>query len=227
MFQCSFSILNMHIVSVSPTLTEWLWKSVTTISFLLFTATKCGPAISRGDKKGETRQERWVIFYFSLHDRKFHTIFGLDWKRTTRRRQRDSLTWESVWDKTEAEKECAEVKKKKKKEKTTSTCHTHGGNIYLLKAGPDLLSFCSSAMFVPLFSTRKEKFQVRDDIERKDEFQSWVRATNDARGSIPLGQAPFLSDGQRWEEIKNLFMHLSVTLELFRTCWSKYKSMFL
>lgn len=42
----------MHRVSASPTLTEWLWKSVTTISFLLFTATKCGPGISRGDKKG-------------------------------------------------------------------------------------------------------------------------------------------------------------------------------
>lgn len=134
MFQCSFSILNMHIVSVSPTLTEWLWKSVTTISFLLFTATKCGPAISRGDKKGETRQERWVILCFSLHDRKFHTIFGLDWKRTTRRRRRDSLTWESVWDKTEAEKECAEIKKIKKKRKNNKYL-SHSWGKHLLTEG--------------------------------------------------------------------------------------------
>lgn len=62
-------------------------------------------------------------------------------------------------------------------------CHTHGGNIYLLKAGPDLLSFCSSAMFAPPFSTRKEKVQVRD--ERRDEFQSRVCGTAGAHGSIP------------------------------------------
>lgn len=33
---------------------------------------------------------------------------------------------------------------------------------YLLKTGPDLLSFCSSAMFAPLFSKREEKVQVRN-----------------------------------------------------------------
>lgn len=70
MFQCSFSILNMHIVSVSPTLTEWLWKSVTTISFLLFTATKCGPAISRGDKKGgnKTGKMSHVVFFIARQE---------------------------------------------------------------------------------------------------------------------------------------------------------------
>lgn len=113
-----------------------------------------------------------------MRGRKFHTIFGLDWKRTTRRRQGHSM-WESVWDKTEAEQQ------RGKKKKRTRICHTHGGNIYLLKAGPDLLSFCSSAMFAPLFSTRKEKVQVRDETERKDDFQSWVCATKDAYGSIP------------------------------------------
>lgn len=75
-----------------------------------------------------------------------------------------------------------------KKKNRTRICHTHGGNIYLLKAGPDLLSFCSSTMFAPLFSTRKEKVQVRDEFERKDDFQRWVCATKDAYGSIPVEQ---------------------------------------
>lgn len=41
-----------HILATSHTLTEWLWKSVTTISFLLFTATKWGPGSSRGEGEG-------------------------------------------------------------------------------------------------------------------------------------------------------------------------------
>lgn len=41
-------------------------------------------------------------------------------------------------------------------------CNIHRGINYLLKTGPDLLSFCSSAMFAPLFSKRKEKVHVRD-----------------------------------------------------------------
>lgn len=88
--------------------------------------------------------------------------------------------------------------------------YSYGGNIYLLKAGPDLLSFCSSAMFAPLFSTRKEKVHVRGDIERRDEFQSRVCATNDARGGDRVEQAcstSLLSDSQRQEENKNLFVH--------------------
>lgn len=107
-------------------------------------------------KEGE-REERWVIPYFSLHDRKYHAIFGLNWKThntaVTERlldvggRARQDRSW-SVW------------RGGGKKNKDLS--HSRG-NIYLLKAGPDLLSFCSSAMFAPLFSTRKEKFQVRDD----------------------------------------------------------------
>lgn len=37
-----------------------------------------------------------------------------------------------------------------------ASTHSQGIN-YLLKTGPDLLSFCSSAMFAPLLSKRKEK----------------------------------------------------------------------
>lgn len=44
----------------------------------------------------------------------------------------------------------------------------HGGVNYLLKTGPDLLSFCSSAMFAPLFSKRKEKVHVRDLKKKKN-----------------------------------------------------------
>lgn len=112
----------MQIVSSSHTLTEWLWKSVTTISFLLFTATKWGPGISRGNKRGK-REDRWVTSYFSMRGRKFHTIFGLGWKRTTRRRQEDSLMCESVWDKTEAEQQ----RGKKKMDKDLS--HSWGKHL--------------------------------------------------------------------------------------------------
>lgn len=52
--------------AAAPTFTEWLWKSVTTISFLLFTATKWGPgwgtrwgqpwAVTRGHPHGHGTQ---------------------------------------------------------------------------------------------------------------------------------------------------------------------------
>lgn len=35
------------------TFTEWLWKSVTTISFLLLTATKCGPEQRKWEERSE------------------------------------------------------------------------------------------------------------------------------------------------------------------------------
>lgn len=178
--QCSFAILNVcKIVSSSHTLTEWLWKSVTTISFLLFTATKWGPGISRGNKKGkkERKDESPRIFQCVAGS---STLF-LDWTENVQHGGDKDTRWcERVCE--TRQKLSSSVEKKKKR---TRICHTHGGNIYLLKAGPDLLSFCSSAMFAPLFSTRKEKVQVRDETERKDDFQSWVCATKDAYGSIP------------------------------------------
>lgn len=105
--------------------------------------------------------------------------------------------WEGVRDKTEAEV-CGE-----EEEKRTRTCHTHGGNIYLLKAGPDLLSFCSSAMFAPLFSTRKEKFQVRDD--RMSFRAASVQQTMNMEASLYSRHVPhLLSDTQRQEDRKHL-----------------------
>lgn len=105
--------------------------------------------------------------------------------------------WEGVRDKTEAEV-CGE-----EEEKRTRTCHTHGGNIYLLKAGPDLLSFCSSAMFAPLFSTRKEKFQVRDD--RMSFRAASVQQTMHMEAFLYSRHVPhLLSDSQRQEDRTHL-----------------------
>lgn len=42
------------------TLTEWLWKSVTTISFLLFMATKWGPY---GHRRRKTERERETVIF--------------------------------------------------------------------------------------------------------------------------------------------------------------------
>lgn len=47
-------------------------------------------------------------------------------------------------------------KTNKKKSNVTFTFRMN----YLLKTGPDLLSFCSIAMFAPLFSKKKRKVQV-------------------------------------------------------------------
>lgn len=134
-------------------------------------------------QRGKNRGKMSHLVFFSTWQEVPHYFWtGLKTHNTVATRRlvdvgecvRQDRSWAAVW--------------KKKKNKI---CHTRGGNIYLLKAGPDLLSFCSSAMFAPLFSTRKEKVQVRDKIERKDEFQSWVCATNDAYGSIPGEQACF------------------------------------
>lgn len=62
------------------------------------------------------------------------------------------LMWDSTWHTTELMQQY--VKKNK------DLSHSRGIN-YLLKTGPDLLSFCSSAMFAPLFSKRKEKWEIK------------------------------------------------------------------
>ena len=56
-------ILHSRISRASLTFTEWLWKSVTIISFLLFTATKCGPG--RGQRGRLLRKRKRVPV--SLH----------------------------------------------------------------------------------------------------------------------------------------------------------------
>lgn len=73
---------------ICHTLTEWLWKSVTTISFLLFTATKWGPGISRADK-GERKDESWCIFYGVTGS---STLF-LDWTENTQHGSDKDTRW--------------------------------------------------------------------------------------------------------------------------------------
>lgn len=144
-------------------------------------------------RQGE-KEERWVIPYFSLHDRKYHAIFGLDWKmhNTT---VTERLLDVGVRDKTEAEV-CGE-----EEEKRTRTCHTHGGK-HLLTEGrarfTKLLFQCNvcTALFYEKRKVPSERWQ--------DEFQSCVCATTDAHGSIPVQQACSIFIGRK---TVNIFVH--------------------
>lgn len=96
------------IVSSSHTLTEWLWKSVTTISFLLFTATKWGPGISRGNKRGKKRGKMSHIVFFNARQEVPHYFWaGLKTYNTATTRRlidvrecvRQDRSWAAVWNK--------------------------------------------------------------------------------------------------------------------------------
>lgn len=107
--------------------------------------------------EGTNRGKRGKMSHHSQHTRGSSSLF-LDFeKQDTQWSQRDwELTRDNTWDTTELMHQ--HVKR------TRIYClNSHSQGIrYLLKTGPDLLSFCSSAMFAPLFSKRKEKVQVRN-----------------------------------------------------------------
>lgn len=136
------------------TLTEWLWKSVTTISFLLFTATKWGPGSSRGDRE----RKRGKMSHPQLHNIGEEVPYYFQTEKTRHSGHKGLwvLKWNSTWDMTKLMHQNVKGTKN-----YFLKSHSQGIN-YLLKTGPDLLSFCSSAMFAPLFSKRKEKVQVRN-----------------------------------------------------------------
>ncbi len=144
-----------HILATSHTLTEWLWKSVTTISFLLFTATKWGPESSRGDREGKRGKMSHPLLY-NIWEEAPHYFWTLKTRHTVVTKRLWELTWDNTWGMTEL------MRQHVKRTKTYCISSHSQGIHYLLKTGPDLLSFCSSAMFAPLFSKRKEKVQVRN-----------------------------------------------------------------
>lgn len=124
--QYSFAILNVcKIVSSSHTLTEWLWKSVTTISFLLFTATKWGPGISRGNKKGkkERKDESPRIFQCVAGS---STLF-LDWTENVQHGGDKDTRWCERVCETRQKLSSSVEKKKKKKDKDLS--HSWGKHL--------------------------------------------------------------------------------------------------
>lgn len=159
--------MNTHTLETCHTLTEWLWKSVTTISFLLFTATKWGPASS---SRRDTENMNPVVSHpVPLRDKRGSSTLFLDLRKKKKMKQK-----KKQWDTQRSQRgsRCADVGRvcetwtepmqRHTQETVQKICNIHRGINYLLKTGPDLLSFCSSAMFAPLFSKRKEKVHVRD-----------------------------------------------------------------
>lgn len=61
------------------TFTEWLWKSVTTISFLLFTATKWGPENIKWVSRAASRKNTWFCYETEIGKWKI-TLFDLSWE---------------------------------------------------------------------------------------------------------------------------------------------------
>lgn len=182
----TYYIHTLHIVAPSHTLTEWLWKSVTTISFLLFTATKWGPGCSRRDREGKRGKMSHPLLY-NIREEVPYYFWTLKTRHTSGHK-------ETKWESTGQRRDRAYVPTCKK-DRHLFFFSSHSQWIhYLLKTGPDLLSFCSSAMFAPLFSKRKEMVHVRNQIERTGEFQlkyclrSAVRATNKTRESSNAGK---------------------------------------
>lgn len=149
-----------------------------------------------------------------MFERKSVTIFGM-LKTKTQWSQRESERWQEkretqrlrmlTWDKYVGhDGEAASTSSLTKILSLSSDsrwCH------YLLKTGPDLLSFCSSAMFAPLFSKRKEKVQVRKN-EAAEKCSLW--SSNKTMQTVfCAGTQPFIY----------LFLHAVLCWLLFLAVW--------